>query len=75
MLIFCSVPTAKKSVAMKVKFFLSIGFPKATSEEVIEIDPEDIDGMSERKIEDYLNQYAADWSQNHIELDWEKVED
>jgi hypothetical protein len=57
---------------MKVKFFLSIGIPTATQEEVIEIDPEHIEGMTEREIEDYLNPYAADWSQNYIELDWEK---
>jgi hypothetical protein len=62
MLAFRSVPDGKES-GMKVKFFLSIGFPKATREEEIEIDPEDIDGMTEREIEDYLNQYAADWSQ------------
>jgi hypothetical protein len=54
---------------MKVRFFLTVSSPKTTREEVSEIDPEIIQGMTEQEIEEYLHEYAVDWAQDYIEVD------
>jgi len=51
---------------MKVKVYLTIGFPSASYEDVLEFD----EGVSEGDID----QEVQEWAFNYIEYGWEKEE-
>ena len=60
---------------MRVKMQLSIGFPTAKHEDVIDVDDAELEGLSEEQKENYLFEYANEWAQNYIELGVQVVED
>lgn len=51
---------------IKIKVFLSIGYPQATKTDVIEV--EIPDGVSESVRENLKNEAAEDWAHNYIEV-------
>ncbi len=53
---------------MKAKVTLSIGFPTATHEDILDIDEDDYQACeSEEDRETLLNKYWQDWASNYIE--------
>jgi len=55
---------------MKVKAYLSIGYSNADQEETIDIDDSEIEGMTEKERDEYINEVVQCWADNYIEVGW-----
>lgn len=53
---------------MKVKIKASICVYGANREAIVDVSDEEIDGMSEQEIENYLDEYVREWANNFIEI-------
>lgn len=60
---------------MKIRVVASLGFVGADREEVLDIEPEDVDGLTEDEKEAYFYQLADEHANNYIETWYELVED
>lgn len=60
---------------MKIKVHLSIGYVGAEHEEVIEINSEEIEGMNQEQIDEYITEeYLVPWMWNYVDLYHEIIE-
>lgn len=57
---------------MKINATLSIGFPDATYEDVIEIDDEELEGLTEEEKKERFEEEVKEWAWNYIEIWWEE---
>jgi hypothetical protein len=60
---------------MKVTVYVSTGFVGSRREEEIEIDDEDIAGMTEQERDDYIDDQAREVLWELINWGWEPVEE
>ncbi len=58
---------------MKVRFFLSMGMVGGRREEIVDVS-DDVEGMDEEDLEDYLNQCATDFMNNIIDFGFEVLD-
>lgn len=59
---------------MKIEVYVSSGFVGATSKQVVEIDDEELEGMSDRERDSYIEKFAQEVMFNMIEWGWDPVE-
>jgi hypothetical protein len=57
---------------MKIKATLGIGFCKADRETEIDIDDDELEGMTEEEQNEYINETVQTWADNYIDIGWEK---
>ncbi|MDT2261385.1 hypothetical protein P7H06_20425 [Paenibacillus larvae] len=57
---------------MKIKYKLSIGYPAACREDVIEIEDEELEGLSEEEAADRIFDIVNESAQDFISLSWKK---
>ncbi|QBX06406.1 hypothetical protein API480_55 [Paenibacillus phage vB_PlaP_API480] len=60
---------------MKVKYKLSIGYPAACREDVIEIEDEELEGLSEEEAADRIFDIVNESAQDFISLSWKKIDE
>ena len=60
---------------MKVKYKLSIGYPTACREDVIEIEDEELEGLSEEEAADRIFDIVNESAQDFISLSWKKIDE
>ena len=60
---------------MDIKVNLSIGYLGAEREDVITIEDEALDGLTEKEKEEIINNEVEEWAWNYIELNWEPLPD
>ena len=60
---------------MKIKYKLSIGYPAACREDVIEIEDEELEGLSEEAAADKIFDIVNESAQDFISLSWKKVDE
>jgi hypothetical protein len=60
---------------MKVKLYLSIGFPRAKHEEIVEVTEDEVDLTDKKAVEEYLEQYLEDWKNNYLEYGFTILEE
>ncbi|ALA12472.1 hypothetical protein ABNB59_14685 [Paenibacillus larvae] len=60
---------------MKIKYKLSIGYPAACREDVIEIEDEELEGLSEEEAADRIFDIVNESAQDFISLSWKKVDE
>ncbi|WP_096761213.1 DUF7167 family protein [Paenibacillus larvae] len=60
---------------MKIKYKLSIGYPTACREDVIEIEDEELEGLSEEAAADKIFDIVNESAQDFISLSWKKVDE
>lgn len=59
----------------KMKVELSIGFPSATHDDVIEVDDDELaECETEEEKDDLLYDYWTEWANNYIEGNFELIE-
>ena len=58
---------------MKVKAYLSIGFANADQEDEVEIDDEELEGLSPEERERIIGEHVKQWADNYIEWGWREV--
>lgn len=56
---------------MRVRAYLSIGYPTAQQWDYIEIDDEELEGLSEQEREELIDREVHYWAQDFIEYGWE----
>ena len=59
---------------MKVKYRLSIGFPGAVKEQIVDFPDGELEEITESEKDELLNEDLLDWAWNYIEIDYEVVE-
>ena len=59
---------------MDIKVNLSIGYLGAEREDVITIEDEALDGLTEAEREKVIGDEVEEWAWNYIELDWKLIE-
>lgn len=59
---------------MKIKARLGIGFCGADRKTEINIDDEEIEGMTEEEQNEYINDTVQAWADNYIDIGWEREE-
>ena len=60
---------------MKLKVELSIGYPMATHEDVIDVDDDDYNACeNDRQREEFLEEYWKDWANNYIDGGYELID-
>ena len=60
---------------MEYKVTLSIGYPGADHQDILEVDDEDLSGcQTEESKADLIQQYAIEWANNYIEVWTEPVD-
>ena len=60
---------------MKLKVELSIGYPMATNEDVIDVDDDDYNACeNDRQREELLEEYWKDWANNYIDGGYELID-
>ena len=61
---------------MKIKVTLSIGYPTAKHEDILDIDDTEwSECETEEERDDLLNEYWQDWSNNYIDGGWERLDE
>ena len=55
---------------MKIKATLSIGFCQAIRKTEIEINDEELEGMTEDEKNEYIQETVNAWADNYIEINW-----
>jgi hypothetical protein len=55
---------------MKVKFTVALGLVGCKQSEVVDIPEDDVEGLSEDGLQDYLQEYALDWQTNYVDVYW-----
>lgn len=60
---------------MKIKYKLSIGYPAACREDVIEIEDEELEGLSEEEAADRIFDIVNESAQDFISLSWKKIDE
>ncbi|AUS03950.1 hypothetical protein Norbert_57 [Paenibacillus phage Norbert] len=60
---------------MKIKYRLSIGYPGAVREDEVEIDDEELEGLTPEEAEDRICDIVNEHVQDFISLSWEEVEE
>lgn len=55
---------------MKIKVSLSIGYSGGHKDE-IEIDDEELEGMSDEEKNKYIEEIVIGWANNYIDIGWE----
>lgn len=60
---------------MKIKVKLSIGYPGAIWEDTIDVDDEEIEGLSSDEVEEVIDEAATSWAANYIEISARIVDD
>jgi hypothetical protein len=60
---------------MKIRVSLSIGYPSAKRETVLEIDDEVLEGITEEEQEKIINEYIEEWMWNYIDTGYEIIEE
>lgn len=60
---------------MKVEYRLSIGFPGAVRNDVIDIPPEDIKGLTPEKVEEWIEEDFQEWVNTCLSSGWEILEE
>lgn len=59
---------------MKIKYKLSIGYPGAVREDVIEIDDEDLEGLTSEKIERIIDDIVlGEALDKYISISWGEI--
>ena len=58
---------------MKIKVKLTIGYPTAEYEDVLEIDDSELDGLTDDEKEKYLQDETEQWANEYIEFWYEEV--
>ena len=59
----------------KYKFYVSTGYVGSMREEEIEIPDEELEGLSEEEIEEYIYEnYYKDWLQNNTDMGFYRVD-
>jgi hypothetical protein len=58
---------------MKIKVNLSIGYPTATHENVLEVNDSELEGLTEEEREDYLMEETRIWANEYIEYWYEEL--
>ena len=59
----------------KFRFMLSIGYPSAVRDEVIEIPDAELAGLTQVERDSAVQQQFEYWKDDHIDSTWEEVED
>ncbi len=57
---------------MDIRVSLSIGYPGSEHKDIIEIDDEGLEGLTEEERNRVIDDAVKEWAWNYIELDWEK---
>lgn len=57
---------------MKIQAKLSIGYPGAMQEDEIEIDDEELEGLTQEEREKVIEGFVEEWANQHIEYWWEE---
>lgn len=60
---------------MKLRLHLGIGFANAEHEGVIEISPEELEGLTSVQKEALCDQYLDDWVDHYLDKNWTIVAD
>lgn len=60
---------------MKIKYRLSIGYPGAVREDEVEIDDEELEGLTPEEAEGRICEIVEEYVQDFISLSWEEVEE
>jgi hypothetical protein len=59
----------------KYTFYVSTGYAGASKEETVEIPDEDLEGKTEKEIEEIVQEEYDAWVNNNAELSWWKIEE
>lgn len=60
----------------KYKFYVSTGYAGSMREDVIEIPDEELDGLSENEINEYIDEhYYKDWLANNADMGFYKTDE
>jgi hypothetical protein len=57
---------------MRIKVHLTIGYSMADCDDILEIDDEDLEGMTEDEREEFLMKETEEWANNYIEYYYEE---
>lgn len=57
---------------MIVKAYVRMGLVGCKITDEIEIDDEDLEGLSEDERENLIGEYVQDWIWNHVEYGWDE---
>jgi hypothetical protein len=58
---------------VKFKVTLSIGYATANQKDELEIPDEELEGLSEQERNNVINEWAQEWANNYIEIDWKEA--
>jgi hypothetical protein len=58
---------------MKVNAYLSIGYPAADHSDIIEVPDDELEGLSEDRRDEVINEYVQDWADNYIQVGWKEI--
>jgi hypothetical protein len=59
---------------MKIELNASVGFQGATRSEIMDIDPEEVEGLTETQMENYFYELADDFGHQYLETWFEVIE-
>lgn len=58
---------------MKIKVRLSIGYPTACQEDVLDIPDSDLEGLNETERDDAIMECVQEWANNYIDYGYTEV--
>jgi trans-2-enoyl-CoA reductase len=58
---------------MKIKVVLTIGYPTADREDILEIDDSELEGMTQDEKEKHLQECTEEWANEYIDYWYEEI--